>query len=78
MWSSPIRVSPRRADLPWGLFPETLRTAIDLDGDGRPDALDLEFCCGDRTTNQGCEYYCGEYWLKDRDSWRKCEAWNPA
>jgi hypothetical protein len=76
--TTPVRVSPSRADLPWGLFPETLRTAVDLDGDGRPDALDVEFCCGDTTSNQGCEYYCGEYWLKDRDGWRKCEAWNPA
>lgn len=74
----PVRVTPRRPELPWGVFPETVRAAVDLDGDGRPDALDTQYCCGDPTTGEACEYLCGDYWLKDHGSWLKCDAWNPA
>ncbi len=75
---TPARVTPRRPELPWGVFPETVRAAIDLDGDGRPDALDTQYCCGDTTTGEACEYLCGDYWLKEQGTWLKCDAWNPA
>lgn len=83
LWPAPeagaaLVAEPAAGDLPSEVGLETVQAAIDLDGDARPDVLVVEFCCGDRTTVEACEYHCGEYWQRLSSGWVRCRAWQPA
>lgn len=82
VWPAPETISvvenPDREDLPWGMPLEIARTAVDLDGDNRPDLLEVEFCCSDPLSDEFCEYYCTQYWLKVEGRWIKCDSIPPA
>jgi len=69
---------PKRENLPWGLQPEVIRLAVDLDGDNKADVLDIEFCCKDPFSAKQCEYYCTQYWIKTNGRWIKCQENKPA
>jgi hypothetical protein len=47
--------------------------AADLNADGAPDAVYLEFCCGDRAKSikTGCDYHCSESYIKDAGGWKR-------
>ncbi len=63
---------------PYGIFPGAIESAIDTDGDGRPDVLSLDYCCKDPSRASKCDYTCGSYWQRSGGAWRMCQAWNPA
>ena len=75
---TPKRMTPMGNDTPYGVFPGAIESAIDTDGDGRPDALSLEFCCKDPSSADKCEYTCGAYWQRSGGVWRQCQSSNPA
>jgi len=84
LWPSPGAGATRVTeladdDLPPKVARETVKAAVDLDGDARPDVLVVEFCCGDRNSVEACEYHCGENWQRlQSGEWLRCRAWQPA
>ena len=74
----PRMMTPKPGDLPWGVFAETVDSAIDVDADGKTDVLSLQYCCRDASTKDGCDYHCGENWSREDGRWLKCQSWNPA
>ena len=82
LWPAPegqVRLLPVTAHgLPPEVSPETVKTALDLDGDAHPDVLLVEFCCGQRKTRRDCEYFCGETWQRVGKRWVRCRSWQPA
>jgi hypothetical protein len=71
-------VTPKPDDLPYGLYPEAVEAAVDADGDGKADALSLEYCCKDSSKADKCEYLCRDYWQRDSGTWRRCQSTGPA
>jgi hypothetical protein len=71
-------LSTTSGGLPPAVSPETVKAALDLDGDARPDVLLVEFCCGRRKTRHDCEYFCGETWQRVGKRWVRCRSWQPA
>lgn len=82
LWPAPegrLRlVTPKPAELPYGLSPEAVEAAVDIDGDRKADALSLQYCCKDPTRADKCEYYCRDYWQRDAGEWRRCQSSGPA
>ena len=82
LWPAPkapaILRTPEEDDLPPDVALETVKAAVDLDGDARPDVLVVEYCCGNRRSSQACEYHCGETWQRVGEVWRRCRVWQPA
>lgn len=73
-------VPPRgldRASLPRSVAPGTVRGAIDLGGDARPDAIYSQFCCQAPGRSTGCEYFCTETWLRGQKGWRRIDKSRP-
>lgn len=75
---TPKRMTPMRRDTPYGVFPDAIESAIDTDGDGRPDVLSLQYCCKDPSRADKCDYTCGSYWQRSDGVWRMCQSSNPA
>lgn len=82
LWPAPkgqVRLlSAVSGGLPPEVSPETVKAALDLDGDAHPDILLVEHCCGQRTTRRDCEYFCGETWQRVGKRWVRCGSWQPA
>lgn len=64
--------SVKQTGMPKGFLQKTVRGAIDLDDDGRPDLLFLEYCCRNRTTVfPSCLATCGTVFRKDESgNWK--------
>lgn len=73
----PKLVHPAPADLPHGVFPESIQLALDTDGDDRADVLELSYCCKQPYRSDACEYLCGSYWQKTGRVWSPCELIQP-
>lgn len=65
-------------ELPPGVTAAIVKAAVDSDGDGSADLLVVEFCCGDRSRRNACDYHCGETWQKLGGNWTRCSSWQPA
>ncbi|MEE8526523.1 MAG: hypothetical protein V3T72_21520, partial [Thermoanaerobaculia bacterium] len=57
-------VDAANQELPPGVRAPVVRTAVDLTADGSADLLVVEFCCGDRSRRNECDYHCGETWQR--------------
>lgn len=58
------------AVLPKGVYRSTVTAAIDLTGDGQPDLLIAEYCCGDPTTPKDrCDCTHEDFWQKRNGIW---------
>jgi hypothetical protein len=78
---APTRVEPGPHALPFGVLPESIRVAVDLDADRQPDLLELEYCCKAPWRTDACEYICGSYWQRSGpepgDAWARCDVTQP-
>ena len=64
--------------LPKGVFVDTVKAAIDLNDDGAPDLVVLEYCCSDRKKPpEACEYTCGKTFKKVRNTWKLIDTFAP-
>jgi hypothetical protein len=70
-------VQPAAGDAPYGVLPESIQIAVDSDGDGRADVLELSYCCKQPSQTEACEYICGGYWQKTGKTWVQCESTQP-
>lgn len=73
----PVRPSARLVrpadvrDLPRGVEPTLIHTAVDLEGDGRVDALSTKYCCNDPGARlDSCDPLCGEHYRRGPSGWR--------
>jgi hypothetical protein len=66
----------KRAQLTGGTIPKgvsisTVKAAIDLTDDRKPDVVIVEYCCGDPKKPAGeCDYTCGKIFMKQRNAWK--------
>ena len=82
LWPSPRKipsiVKHNPKDLPKGVFSNTVKAAVDLDNDGKADALLVEFDCEDRQKNTlHADSNCGETWQKLDGKWILCDSITP-
>ena len=60
-----------RDALPRGVMTNTIKAAIDLDEDRKPDILVLEYCClNPKQSTKECDYTCGKTYKKMNNTWR--------
>jgi hypothetical protein len=62
---------PRRVSI------STVKAAIDLTNNGRPDALIVEHCCEDSKRSAECNYTCGKTFKKIRGVWKLIDTSSP-
>lgn len=76
---SPIkRENLSRSMLPRGVALSTVKAAIDLTGDGRPDVLIVEYCCGNpNRPTADCDYTCGKTFKKIGNEWKLLDRSSP-
>lgn len=66
--------------LPKGVSVQTIEAAIDLDNDGKPDLLEVIFCCSDKhksPSEDGDCYICQKSFKKINGVWKLVDAANP-
>lgn len=64
--------------LPKGVAINTVKAALDLTDDGKPDVVIVEYCCGDaKKPADGCDYACGKTFKKFRNTWRLVDTSAP-
>lgn len=64
--------------LPKGAFIDTVKAAIDLNNDGKPDVVILEYCCSDtRKPAEGCDYTCSKTFKKVKNTWKLIDTSAP-
>ncbi len=64
-------------DLPNDISSPMLKGALDFDGDGKPDAVIVEFCC-DEPKYKNCDLTCGETYIKYQGEWYMVDSSRPA
>jgi hypothetical protein len=64
-------------DLPPKVSPDLVKIAVDLNGDGQPDALVVELCCYSRAKPVGCDLICGEKYLRTGKAWKLIDKSQP-
>tara|TARA_R110001632_G_scaffold229642_1_gene366159 strand:+ start:4961 stop:5704 length:744 start_codon:yes stop_codon:yes gene_type:complete len=64
-------------DLPANISNNIIKGALDFDGDGLPDAILSEFCCKNKQSNDSCEYYCSETYIKVDNKWTMINSSQP-
>lgn len=68
----------RKGMLPAGVSLNTVKGALDLTGDGVPDALIVDYCCRDPgKAAKGCDYTCGKIFRKIRNAWKIVNTSSP-
>ena len=55
---------------PRGVSSKTVKAAIDISHDRRPDVIIAEICRKDSTAPEGCDYTCGKTFLKSQGGWK--------
>lgn len=60
-----------RANLPKGVALNTVKAALDLTADGKPDVVIVEYCCDDtKKRADGCDYTCGKTFKRVPNTWK--------
>jgi hypothetical protein len=73
---SPNKLSSR--DLPPDVKRKEIKEAIDLDGDGRSDAILVEYCCQTSERPSGaCDLHCGKTFVRNKGVWEQRSQWTP-
>ena len=64
--------------LPKGVSVTTVKAAIDLTDDRKPDIVIIEYCCGDtKKPADECDYTCGKTFKKVRNTWKLVDTSAP-
>ena len=64
--------------LPRGIAIKTVKAAIDLTNDGKPDILVVDYCCGNPSQSaENCDYTCGKTFKKIRNTWKLIDTSTP-
>lgn len=72
------RASLSRTMLPTGIAIKTVKAAIDITDDGKPDVLVVDYCCGNpRKSAEGCDYTCGKTFKKIGNTWKLIDTSTP-
>jgi hypothetical protein len=60
-----------KTTLPKNVSLKRVNSVIDLDNDGKPDLLSVNFCCGepDKNSAENCPYLCQKYYRKTNGNW---------
>jgi hypothetical protein len=67
-----------REVLPKGVSINTVKAAIDLTDDRKPDVVIVEYCCGDTKKPAGeCDYTCGKTFKRTGSGWKLVETSSP-
>lgn len=61
----------KRESLPNGVIIDTVKAAIDLDDDRKPDVVVTQYCCSDKKKlTDECDYVCGKTFKKVGNLWK--------
>jgi hypothetical protein len=72
------RESLSRNLLPKAITMKTVKAAIDLTNDGKPDVVVVAYCCGDpRKSAEDCDYSCSKTFKKIRNTWKLINTSSP-
>ena len=72
------RASLSKNMLPNGVAINTVKAAIDLTDDGKPDVLVVDYCCGNpRKSAENCDYTCGKTFKKIGNTWKVIDTSAP-
>jgi hypothetical protein len=64
--------------LPKGVPINTVKAAIDLTDDGKPDVVIVKYCCDDASKPASvCDYTCGKTFTKVRNTWKLIDTSAP-
>lgn len=64
--------------LPKAIMMKTVKAAIDLTNDGKPDVLVVDYCCGDPGKSaEDCDYTCSKTFKKVRNTWKLINTSSP-
>ena len=64
--------------LPNGIALSTVKAAIDLTNDGKPDVLIVDYCCGNPNKPAAdCDYTCGKTFKKTGNAWKLIDTSSP-
>ena len=67
-----------RSMLPNGIALSTVKAAIDVTNDGRPDVLLVDYCCGNpNKPSADCDYTCGKTFKKTGNVWKLIDTSTP-
>lgn len=65
-------------DLPNGIVPIVVHVAIDIDADGKPDLLEVHYCCGKpRKPAAECDLTCTKMYRKFAGKWKLTDEDQP-
>lgn len=69
----------KQKDLPSSVSLNTVKGAVDLNKNGKPDIVFAGFCCDNRRKShaEGCEYMCSETWILRDGKWVKHDQSQP-
>jgi hypothetical protein len=63
--------------VPKGVSINTIKAAIDVTNDQKPDILMAEFCCNDSSKTEECDYTCGKRFKKVNGRWKLIYEYAP-
>ena len=66
-----------REMLPKGVSINTVKAAIDLNDDRKPDVVVVEYCCQAAQKPGECDYTCGKTFKKVRNLWKLVDSYTP-
>ena len=73
-----VKTQLKEEILPRRVLVSTVKAAIDLTNDGKPDALILEYCCDNpKRSLSECDYTCGKTFKKIRGVWKLIDTSAP-
>ncbi len=66
------------AMLPKGIAINSVKAALDLTGDGKPEVVILEYCCDNPSKPvTECDYTCGKTFTKVKNTWKLIDTYTP-
>jgi len=67
-----------KGTFPKGISIDTVKVALDLTDDGKPDVIIVEYCCGGtKKPADTCDYTCGKTFKKLRNVWKLVDTLAP-
>ncbi len=66
--------------LPRGVKPATVNAVVDVDNDGKPDLLWVNYCCDTPTragNDSNCELTCGRTYKRGSNGWKLIDTFEP-